>query len=225
VSAALPSPGDPAAAPEPTPKDGGPGGRAGADGEEHPFSEILAGLDTLGGQGQDVALEDALALAGARAHGAAILILALPEAIPAPVPSVSAVLGVPLVAISAHLAVFGERSALPARVLRWPVPGRALGALARVLARPLGWAERWTRPRLPGLARRERLVGLACLLMSVLLLLPVPLMNMPPAIALVLLAWGLVQRDGGFVAAGLAATAAVAVTLALTLDALIHLLL
>jgi hypothetical protein len=41
----------------------------------------------------------------------------------------------------------------------------------------------------------------------------------------VLLAWGLVQRDGGFVAAGLAATAAVAVTLALTLDALIHLLL
>ncbi|WP_167767210.1 exopolysaccharide biosynthesis protein [Jannaschia formosa] len=191
---------------------------------ERPFSELLETLGDLGGSGRAVALGDVLAMAGTRAHGAGILLLALPDAIPAPVPSLAAVLGIPLVLISAHLAANGERAALPARMLRWPVPGRVLAAMARTLVRPLAWAERWTRPRLPRLARRERLAGVVCLALSVLLLLPVPLMNVPPAAALVLIAWGLVQRDGAFVAAGFVASAGIAAALAFAFRALVGLL-
>jgi hypothetical protein len=46
-----------------------------------------------------------------------------------------------------------------------------------------------------------------------LLLLPLPLFNTPPALCLALLAWGMVQRDGAAVAAGLAGTLAVTAAL------------
>jgi hypothetical protein len=194
------------------------------DAPTEPFSEVLEALDRLGGHGAALPLRRVLASTGARAHGAAILLLALPESIPAPVPSVAAVLGVPLVLVSAHLAAFGERAALPERLLRFQVPGGLLAALARRLAGPLRRVERRTRPRLVRLARAERPIGAVCLVMSVLLLLPIPLMNVPPALALVLMAWGMVQRDGAFVAAGLGVAVATTATLAVGVDFLLGLL-
>jgi hypothetical protein len=44
--------------------------------------------------------------------------------------------------------------------------------------------------------------------LSLLLLLPLPLVNTPPAVCLLLLAWGLMRRDGVFVLAGLVGTVA-----------------
>jgi hypothetical protein len=153
--------------------------------------------------GEVVTLGDALDLAGARIHGAAILLLALPESIPLPIPSFGAVLGIPLLIISVHLAVFGESGNLPDRVREVPLPRRMLDIMVQYLAGPLARAERMTRRRLPILARRERAIGGVCTTMSALLLLPVPLMNGPPALAMVFLSWGLLQRDGAFVGLGL----------------------
>jgi hypothetical protein len=42
----------------------------------------------------------------------------------------------------------------------------------------------------------ERLIGLACLLLSMVLVLPIWLGNMAPAAAIAVLSLGLVQRDG-----------------------------
>ena len=171
---------------------------------------MLRALPDHGGpDGTGPSLGEVIERLGARAHGAAILLLALPEAIPVPVPSAGAVLGVPLIAVSGHLAVFGERQALPARMLGWRLPGGLVRALAQRAAPVLARAERFSRPRMAALAAKERPAGMACLAMSVLLFLPVPLMNVPPALALVLLAWGLVQRDGVVLTAGLAAAGAV----------------
>ena len=75
-------------------------------------------------------------------------------------------------------------------------------------------AERLSQDRWIGLARQERLLGLVCLYLSLLLLAPLPFFNMPPAICLVLIAWGMIQRDGVFVAAGLAGTAVMTAALA-----------
>ena len=191
---------------------------------EAALSDLLERLDRAGGRGRDVSLGHVLGRSGARAHGAAILLLALPEALPIPVPSLSAVLGVPLVLVSAHLALHGEGGTLPRRLLRSKVPGRVLGALSRRIAGPVRRAERISRPRLAALVARERPLGLLCLALSCVLLLPIPFLNAAPAAALVLIAWGLVQRDGAFVAAGLGASAATAALLLVMVEAALGLL-
>ena len=52
----------------------------------------------------------------------------------------------------------------------------------------------------------ERLIGAACLLLAVILVLPIPLGNLPPAVAICAFALGLLQRDGVAVLVGWAAT-------------------
>jgi hypothetical protein len=174
-----------------------------------PLSGVLADLAR-----EDVTrLSDLVGMMGSRAHGTALLLLALPEAIPLPVPSVSSVLGVPLIVVAAHLILFGEGSELPRRVGEWRVPARLMRLLSHRIAPILARAERVSHPRWERVAGRERLIGVLCLYLSLVLLLPLPLVNTPPALCIVLLAWGMIQRDGAFAIAG-AACAAV-MTLAL----------
>lgn len=165
-------------------------------------------------RGRPVTLGDLLDETGSGAHGGALLLLSLPEALPLPLPSLSAVLGVPLVAISAHLAFSGEAETLPRWLGDRVLPPRLLSVLQTGVAPILGRAERLSHPRWLPLARRQRLLGVACLYLSVLLLLPLPFFNVPPALCLALLAWGMVQRDGVAVAAGLAGTVALTAALA-----------
>jgi len=168
------------------------------------FSRVLRDLPSFAqGSPDGPLLARVLDRLGARAHGAAILILALPEAVPLPIPSVGAILGVPLIVVSAHLMLYGESGRLPRRILRWRIPMRVAEVISHRIAPVLARAEGWSRPRLQTIASRERLSGLVCLALSVMLFLPIPLMNVPVAMALVALAWGLVQRDGLIVAAGL----------------------
>lgn len=58
----------------------------------------------------------------------------------------------------------------------------------------------------------EYLVGLLCLLMAIVLVLPVPLGNMLPALAISLRALGVLERDGLWILAGLVTAAAVVVS-------------
>lgn len=171
-------------------------------GTEPTASEILRSL--AGGEGGAIPFSAFVESAGSRIHGLALLLLVLPEVPPIPLPSASAVLGIPLVIISSHLALFGEGSLLPARLQSVAVPRSVVVAAARYLSPLLSWLERASKPRWSGLARRERLIGWFCLYLSVVLLLPIPLMNALPAMCLATIALGMIQRDGLFIAAGMA---------------------
>jgi hypothetical protein len=184
-----------------------------------PLSDVIRSLP----EGQDLDLEDVLDRFGSRAHGTALLLLGLPDAIPLPVPSVGAILGLPLALISLHLAVFGDSGRLPARLRRWRLPARVVTLLKRYVNPYLARAEAITQPRWSALAERQRLVGLVCLALSLVLVLPIPFMNTPPSLCLVLLAWGIVQRDGIFVLAGLAATGALGIALVVGAERLLSL--
>lgn len=166
------------------------------------LSETLRALP----DGQPVTLGSLAQLLGSRAHGLTLLVLALPDAVPLPLPSLSAVLGVPMVAVSLHLAVFGESGTLPRWLASRNIPAPIIGLLKNRLSGLFALGERLSRPRWSALAGRERAIGLVCLLLSLLLLLPVPFFNTPPALCLSVLAWGLIRADGAFVLAGLAAT-------------------
>jgi hypothetical protein len=150
------------------------------------------------------AMIDAL---GARAHGMALLILILPEAIPMPIPSAGAVLGVPLILVAAHLVLFGEHAGIPERVRSINMPVSALRAVVRYLGPVLDFLENLARPRWLVLARSERISGAVCLYLALLLFLPIPFLNFPQALCLAAIALGMVMRDGIFVAAGYVGTA------------------
>lgn len=184
---------------------------------------LVALIQELDGQrqaGADVTLGAAIEQPGARMHGAAILLMALPECIPLPIPSFGAILGVPLIGVSAHLAFYGESATLPSKARNIRLPPRMIELMSRYLIGPLGYAERLSRQRVSILASRERLVGVACLLMAILLLLPIPLMNVPPSTALVFLSWGLVQRDGLFIGIGMGIATGVVLSLMAIADLL-----
>jgi hypothetical protein len=178
-----------------------PGGR--------PLSEVFEDLP----RGRSVTVAETLDTVGPRAHGCALLLLALPDAVPLPIPSMSAVLAVPLLLLTLHLAAFGGERGLPARVGGLALPARLVGMLRDRVAPLLRRAERLSHPRWEPLAGHERLLALVCLYLAVILLLPLPFFNTPPALCLVLLALGMVQRDGVLVVAGLAGTAMVTLAL------------
>lgn len=164
-----------------------------------------------------------MAALGLRAHGFALLLIVLPETIPWPLPSASTILGIPLVLVAAHLLLFGEASGIPARVAGLKVPVRTIAAVSRYVLPALEWLERASRPRWSGLARRVRLIAAVCLYLSVVLLLPIPFVNLAPALCLAALALGMIQRDGVFVAIGLAGTVALTGFLIFTADRILAL--
>ncbi len=158
---------------------------------------------------------------GSRAHGMALLIFILPEVVPLPVPSIGAILGIPLILIAGHLALFGEHAGFPQRLMRVSIPVSALRAVTRYVAPVLDRFEDMARPRWLTLARMERLAGVVCLYLALILFLPIPFFNFPPSICLAMIAFGIVVRDGMVVASGYAATALLTAALAFIMQFLV----
>ncbi len=150
-----------------------------------------------------LSLHDVIKAAGARAHGFGLLLFALPETIPVPLPGVSAVIAVPLILIAAHLIAFGEGAGLPKRVLTQTIPTSVIQKVTKFTAPVLRWIESWSHPRLKAVAHRHRLIGVVCLLLGIVLLAPIPFGNFVPALGVVVIAFGMLQRDGVVILIGL----------------------
>jgi len=146
--------------------------------------------------GERVRLAQLAEVHGPATQGTLLVLLAAPCMLP--VPGVGSVLGLGL-AMLAWASWRGKaHEQLPPRVanleLSAPWARRVLGLLARFYA----MAHRCTRTRLVHLAEPRAGSWLAAKagLMSVLIILPIPLGNVLPALALMLLGLGMVFRDG-----------------------------
>ena len=150
-----------------------------------------------------ISIADLLIALQDRALAALLLIFALPNVIPVP-PGTSALLGAPLLFLAAQLA-FGMRPWLPRVIAERSMPRAHFAALITRATPWLARAERLLRPRWSALCRppAEYPVGGVCLLLSLIVFLPIPLGNMLPALAICLLALGILERDGLWVLAGL----------------------
>lgn len=164
-------------------------------------SAILKALSKKDGA---VSLGDAMKQGGSRAHGLGLLLFAVPETIPLPVPSLSTVLAIPLVLISGHLILFGEGGGIPKKIRAWSIPASIADKLAKYVAPVFEKLEHVSHHRWEALAGAERLLGVVCLILSVILILPIPFGNLAPAVCLAAIAFGMLQRDGVVVALGLA---------------------
>lgn len=170
--------------------------------DEMPISRRLSRL-AEDAEGDTVTLDWILAELHERAFGLFLLVLALPCCIPF-LYGIPQVVALPLMFVSAQI-FLGRRSPwLPARLGAREVSKVGLQSLAD-RAKP--WLERieaLSRPRLVALTHPpiDRVVGIALVLFSASILVPLPGTNTVPGFAIVLVSMGLLQRDGFLVLAG-----------------------
>jgi hypothetical protein len=141
---------------------------------------------------------------GDRGMASALLVLTAPQLLPLPL-GVSNALAVPIVLVALQMAAGNTQPWLPEWVLERPVTrDKVIGACRRMV--PLmRRIERVIRPRwrLIWQPPADRLVGLGCVVISLVSLAPLPLTGWLPGAALLIVALGLLERDGMIVATGL----------------------
>ena len=172
-----------------------------------PLGAELAELQRQFGQRPSTLREIIAALAG-RAYELLMMALVLPFLLPVSVPGMSTPFGLVIAGVAAQLAV-GRLPWLPRRLLDRRLPAGFLETVIRVTKRVVAYIERVLRPRWPVLTSHRGLVvvhlAMICVAAVALALpMPVPLTNTFPAWTILLLAGGVMERDGVFIAAGYA---------------------
>jgi len=150
-----------------------------------------------------------------RVWGGLLVILATINVIPLP-PGTNTVLAIPLVLVSAQMALGRASPWFPKRIDR---RGLTKGELQQLIAKmgPVeARVERIFRPRLGRLTApaATRAIGLICMALSVIAGLPILMIHNAPAVAILLFGLALIYRDGVLVILG-----AIAAVLAVAFDA------
>lgn len=161
-------------------------------------SQVLHRL-SIGKPDDKVTFGQMLDALGERGFGLLLIILAIPNLLPFPgVPGVSFATGMAILYLAIQLILAKEEPALPAWISR---KSFSRGQLSRfiVKTRPfLRWLEKPIRPRWTPVVAGfgERLIGVMALIHAVTLALPIPMGNLPQAVALILFALALIELDG-----------------------------
>ncbi|MEL6958824.1 MAG: exopolysaccharide biosynthesis protein [Pseudomonadota bacterium] len=139
-----------------------------------------------------------------RAFGLFLLVLALPCCIPF-LYGIPQIVALPLMFVSAQMLIGRTSPWLPARLGARNVSKEGLESLSRRSGPWLRRIEAVSRPRLQALsyAPADRVVALGLVLFSASILLPIPATNTVPGFAVVIIAMGLLQRDGILILLGL----------------------
>lgn len=173
--------------------------------EENPHEPASLVLARIGetAPGPRIALGSLIDALGERTFGLVMLVLALPCAVPF-------LYGVPQI-VSVPMLFFAAQMLIGRKALWLPEGLRArsfaTADYAGMIARARPWLERLerlARPRIAVLAQPpfDRLVGLAMLIASLSVAVPLPLTNTVPGIGIAVLALGLIERDGLLILGG-----------------------
>lgn len=159
---------------------------------------------------ENVTLREVLSLLHGRGFVLLVMLLALPFCTPIPLPGLSTPLGLIITIIGVRLAL-GAKPWLPARLLDTRLPPAIFAKVFALTRKIILGFERLLRPRqlwVTGSPRLEQLHAVPIVICALMLLLPlpIPLSNVIPAWGIMLIAGGLLERDGVFIAAGYVAT-------------------
>ena len=135
-----------------------------------------------------------------------LVFITLPFITPIPLPGFSLPFGLAVAVIGARLAL-GKKPWLPAKLLKRELPTQFLARVLRAARRIVRALEFFLRPRLAFMNdhlifRRTAGALIACSGLLMILPLPVPFSNSLPALTVLLLAAGSLERDGAFFLAG-----------------------
>lgn len=138
------------------------------------------------------------------AFGAMLIVLAMPVSIPF-LYGVPQVVSVPMMALAGQMVMGRKEPWLPQKMAARRLSKAALLQVAGGARKWFGWVERLARPRLRFLASKpaERVIGLLLLLFCASIMVPLPLTNTVPGIAVAIVGFGLLARDGLLIVPGL----------------------
>lgn len=169
------------------------------------LSEELADLLTRFDH-RPVTLREVIRALRGRAYMLIVILLSLPFVTPIPLPGLSTPLGLVIAFIALRL-MLGQRPWLPKKLQRKILPAGFFSRVLAVAARVIRLLESFLRPRLAGLSASGRVLQVHAFFMLVaavvlLLPLPIPFSNTFPAWTILLLAAGMLERDGFFILLG-----------------------
>jgi hypothetical protein len=169
------------------------------------LSEELADLQQRFAE-KPVTLREVIYTLRGRAYTLLLILLALPFLTPLPLPGLSTPFGLAIGFIAMRLSL-GQKPWLPMRLQRKELPAGFFSKLFTVAARVIRFLEKFLRPRMPVLTASGVLLRLHAFVillaaLALLLPLPIPFTNSFPAWVILLLAGGLLERDGIFILAG-----------------------
>jgi hypothetical protein len=153
----------------------------------------------------DVSIANLRTALGDRSFAAMLVLFSSINLIPVLPPGTTLVLGIPPLIIAVQM-ILGHTSVwLPKAILNRSFSSERFKSMMRALTPRLRRVEHLIRPRywpFPVVVG-ERLVGVLCALLSILVILPIPGANWIPAFAMVLMGLSLSQRDGILLTLGL----------------------
>lgn len=135
-----------------------------------------------------------------------MLFFALPVAIPLPYPpGFTTIMGIPLMLLSIQM-LFGFRKAfLPNKISRYAISNNILISISNKVVPVLRSLEKYIKPRF-AFAKSiycQQFIGLISLICSISVAIPFPLTNAVPALGIVVMALGLLNKDGLVILFGL----------------------
>jgi hypothetical protein len=159
------------------------------------FSEVLRALGQL--QADSVTVATVQAALADRSFAALIMFFALINMMPLPLGS-SLILGIPILLLSVQMALGRPTPWLPQFILNRSLSRETFVRLQTKLSPWIERFEKYVRPRKWPFDRiiGERLLGFLIAFLSILLIIPIPFGNWPPAFAIFFVALALSERDG-----------------------------
>jgi hypothetical protein len=170
---------------------------------EHGLADDLRRLEDAA-NGMPITLSRLVGTLEDRGHAVAIILLAAPFVI-IPIPGLSTIVGLAVLMLAIGI-LLNRKPWLPKVIGERHISPEGLHRIVSGTGRVLRRVERFVKPRMEWLTGKSWhwLIGLSLILATIALMLPIPIPgnNIPPAIGILLLALGLLERDGLFVLIG-----------------------
>ncbi|MBI1273411.1 MAG: hypothetical protein GC131_04935 [Alphaproteobacteria bacterium] len=161
-------------------------------------SDVLRAIGASIGPSDTVTFGEILTLFGVRGFTLLLLVLALLNIVIIFLPGASFILGIPMIILAAQMALGYKRPLLPGFITRTAVPRARLTSGLDDAVLFVEGLEKYLKPRLSIIAgpQMDRINGIVLLALSCMVAIPIPLFNVPPSVATVGVALGLLARDG-----------------------------
>jgi hypothetical protein len=168
-----------------------------------PISRIVAEV-AAAFPGERITLGEMAAAFGDRAYGLLLLLLLLPGLLP----GMASVFGLPLLILGVQMGLGLRVPKLPRIIARQSIKRSDLLRLASASSKGLSRIERYVKPR-PGFfigPIGERIIGWLTAYVAIMLILPGPFTNGPPAFGNIVMALGLIEHDSKVAGLGVVLT-------------------
>lgn len=134
-----------------------------------------------------------------------LMILAAPLALPLPAVGIATVMSLPILVLAVQLTLGFRSPRLPSRLGRKTISRKTMVKISDILIPYFNRLEKFLKPRVSFLSSSlgEKLVGLVCVICACSIAMPVPFSNTIPSLGIVLIAIGLLERDGLVIIGGM----------------------